>query len=328
MCDLLRAGVGKKEVAEIANVSIRTVERVRLKLDTSDDMSRKPGSGGQNKVLCDEFLEDLVNTISEDPSQSMRKLAKDKNVSEITIRRAVEKLDLHSYVHRERQLLTEVGKARRVERGTLLMNWMKRKPGLVRVFSDEKNWTVDQKRNARNDRFLASCPSEVPPIMKTKHPASVMCLGVVTSDGKTMPLHWFQKGLRMGAKEYVHVLRTVVKPWLDENYPEGNYVWQQDGAPCHTANLAQNYCANHLANFWPKDFWPPSSPDLNPLDYAVWSEVERKACNVPHRNMDELKGSVDREWDALTPEYLVKTCRAFRRRLEAVIEAKGGHIEK
>jgi len=26
--------------------------------------------------------------------------------------------------------------------------------------------------------------------------------------------------------------------------------------------------------FWSKEFWPPNSPDLNPLDYYVWSVVE------------------------------------------------------
>ena len=36
-------------------------------------------------------------------------------------------------------------------------------------------------------------PKDVPPMWRTKNPASSMCLGVVGSDGRQMPLHWFEK---------------------------------------------------------------------------------------------------------------------------------------
>ncbi|QQP55552.1 Transposable element tcb1 transposase [Caligus rogercresseyi] len=42
------------------------------------------------------------------------------------------------------------------------------------------------------------------------------------------------------------------------------YLYQQDGVPAHTSNLVQNWCLKNLDMFWSKDFWPPSSPDLNP----------------------------------------------------------------
>ncbi|QQP58353.1 Putative LOC100197221 [Caligus rogercresseyi] len=41
--------------------------------------------------------------------------------------------------------------------------------------------------------------------------------------------------------------------------------------------------------FWAKDFWPPQSPDLNPLDYSVWWQVESKACRVHDDNVKDLK---------------------------------------
>ncbi|QQP40167.1 Uncharacterized protein FKW44_014133 [Caligus rogercresseyi] len=53
-------------------------------------------------------------------------------------------------------------------------------------------------------------------------------LVVVASDGKSMPPFWFPAGLKVGTNEYLDVLKTVVKPWLDSTYPEGNYVFQQD----------------------------------------------------------------------------------------------------
>ncbi|QQP54469.1 Putative transposable element [Caligus rogercresseyi] len=80
--------------------------------------------------------------------------------------------------------------------------------------------------------------------------------------------------------------------------------------------------------FWPKDFWPPQSTDLNPLDYSVWWQVESKACRVRHGNVKDLKVSVDKEWDAMSKCYVANVCTAFRHRVVAAIKAKGGHIHK
>ena len=192
----------------------------------------------------------------------------------------------------------------------------------------KKNWTVDQTRNARNDRFLAYHVENVPPINATKHPASAMMLGVVASDGKRMPPFWFPKGLRVGAVEYLNVLQTVVKPWLDENYPEGNYVWQQDSATGHKAKVVQKWCKDNLAAVWPTAFWPPSSPDCSPLDYGIWGNVESKACSSPHKNVDSLKASVEKEWAEMSVDLVKKICSSFRPRLETMIKAGGGHFEK
>ena len=56
-----------------------------------------------------------------------------------------------------------------------------------------------------------------------KHPVSAMMLGVVGSDGKQMPPYWFPQGLKIGQNEYLEVLKTVVKPWIDANYKNVDY---------------------------------------------------------------------------------------------------------
>ncbi|QQP49604.1 Uncharacterized protein FKW44_010330 [Caligus rogercresseyi] len=55
----------------------------------------------------------------------------------------------------------------------------------------------------------------------------------------------------------------------------------QDGAPAHTFKKVQEFCKGNMASFWPADFWPSSSPDVNPLDFAVWGFLEGKT-NKPH----------------------------------------------
>ena len=42
-------------------------------------------------------------------------------------------------------------------------------------------------------------------------------------------------------------------------------IFQQDGAPAHTAKITQNWLKTNVPNFWTKDIWPPNSPDLSPM---------------------------------------------------------------
>ncbi len=41
----------------------------------------------------------------------------------------------------------------------------------------------------------------------------------------------------MGTKEYLKVMRTIAKPWLDENYEGQEYVWHQGSATSHRSKV-------------------------------------------------------------------------------------------
>ncbi|QQP55530.1 Uncharacterized protein FKW44_008747, partial [Caligus rogercresseyi] len=60
---------------------------------------------------------------------------------------------------------------------------------------------------------------EVKGVYRTKHPAQVMVLGVVASNGKTMPPYYFRAGEKIDRHVYVKVLRYHVLPWLKAYYP-------------------------------------------------------------------------------------------------------------
>lgn len=153
-----------------------------------------------------------------------------------------------------------------------------------------------------------------------------MQLRIVTSDGKKFSV-WIPCGLKIGSREYIDLLKTHVKPWIDANYPNGNYVWQQDSAPGHKAKKPQEWLRRHFAEHWSPDMWPPASPDANPLDYGVWGVFKGRACDRHHMTVESLVNSVDNAWANMTEDFIIKTCSKFRGRLEAIIAANGGHIE-
>ncbi|KAI6653150.1 Transposase [Oopsacas minuta] len=97
------------------------------------------------------------------------------------------------------------------------------------------------------------------------------------------------------------------------------FVFQQDGAPDHTTNTTQDWMKHNTPNFIHKDVWPPYSPDLNPMDYSVWSILENKACSVSHNTVSSLKISLCREWEKIPQETLRAAVEGFPNRLRAVI---------
>ena len=128
-------------------------------------------------------------------------------------------------------------------------------------FSDEKMFTIDPVRNRQNERYVCfpnyKVADEDKFLEKTKHPASLMMLGVVASTGEVCPPVWFPAGYRLVAKDYVKSLEKMVVPWIMSvmsKYPGRTYVFQQDGAPAHTATITQKYLGKAMASFWAKDF--------------------------------------------------------------------------
>lgn len=232
-----------------------------------------------------------------------------------------------SYVMRRGQFMSTQAREQRLIRGKRLLSKVKHpeEPGLLWFFSHEKNFDQDQKVNRKNDRYSNS--SEVPHVMHTKFPATVMVLGVVSSEEHVMSPHSFPQGLRVNAVGYIEVLETVVKPWIDRVCNVRPYIFQQDSASSHKAATTQEWMTRNLHNHITPDIWPPSSPNLNPLDYYVWGVVERETNKQPHNTIDSLKTAITRTMIYMNKGQLINACQSFRKCIEAVIGAKGGYIE-
>ncbi len=128
---------------------------------------------------------------------------------------------------------------------------------------------MDPVCNCQKDRFIAfrDINDKDRIITTTKHPASVMSLGFVASNGMAAPLIWFPAEFRLTVADYIKVLESNFIPWVKANFLNGNMVLQQDGAPAHMAKKSQEFLKASM-DFWSKDMWPPYSPDANPLDFA------------------------------------------------------------
>ena len=82
-----------------------------------------------------------------------------------------------------------------------------------------------------------------------------------------------------------------------------------------------------MAGFWAKDLWPPTSPDLNTMDFAIWSILESNSISSSHQSVT-LKAKLRDFWDKISPETIHASCNQVSERLKRVVKAKGGYIKK
>ena len=75
--------------------------------------------------------------------------------------------------------------------------------------------------------------------------------------------------------------------------------------------------------------WPLHSPDLNPVDYCVWSALERNVYREKRfGHTIELKEAIFQEWKALPQVVLNNAIDGFRSCVRLVIAENGQHNEK
>ena len=159
--------------------------------------------------------------------------------------------------------------------------------------------------------WIATNNRDVPGVLKTTFPATVMIFGVVSSEGHIMPPHIFEVGLKVNTKVYLDVMKSVVIPWCNQVAGGRPWVWQ------HTRRRPNS--PKRLGFRWSS--LAPSSPDLNPLDYFIWSYVKKITNMTTHKTKVCLIAAIRRVFAELPPALVKKARSLFRIRFEAVIEA-------
>jgi hypothetical protein len=75
---------------------------------------------------------------------------------------------------------------------------------------------------------------------------------------------------------------------------------------------------------------PPYSPDLQPLDFSLWTQVEQKArAAIGNKVVSsaEYRRVLRRSALRLSPQIVARAVSAMRPRILAICAAKGGHIQ-
>lgn len=201
------------------------------------------------------------------------------------------------------------------------------------IWSDECYVIVD---GSRNVVFVTRRPDEkydedcVVPVFKQSN-IRVMVWGCVMR-GRKGPLVLLDypggKGGGMTGPRYVkQVLQGPLKDFhadVQKNSP-ATVLFQQDGAPSHTAKLTKSWLARNNIPLFPH---PPSSPDLSPIE-NVWKVLKtrlRARGRMP-TSKKELEAAIREVWDGITTEDIDHFIDMMPDRVKSVINSKGGHTK-
>ena len=196
------------------------------------------------------------------------------------------------------------------------------------VFTDEKKFDIQQVVNQQNDRVWGSSSTIGGRVVtRRQNPQSVMVWGAVTATRRS-PLVFVPSGVKLNSQRYISdILEICLLPWAKEHFQGSAWSLQQDSAPSHGSKLTQAWIQRNIPSFIGKDEWPARSPDLNPLDFSVWSILETRVSASPHTSLETLKAKLTKEWNKIPQKQLRAACDAFVPRLKAVVHNQGSYIE-
>lgn len=292
-----------------------------------NEQGTESSAGRPRSARTRQLVGQIKRLVSRNPERSIRKMGTDHKVSVTTMHRLVKvDLGLKSLKKTEAPLLTEQAKQRRLVRGQALLRILEDLGDNV-AYSDEKKFVISQKHNRQNDRVLAASKKDIPAglaeVPRQKQAASVMVWAGVSATWKSDLVFLDSK---VNAAVYQRcVLSGPVLKAARGHFKNKQWIFTQDGAPAHTARTTRQWFLDnnvpYLAN------WPPSSPDLNPMDFSLWNALETAACSRPHLTVKSLKEALLKAWKELPQATIAKACRAVPKRIRQVEAANGEHID-
>jgi len=105
------------------------------------------------------------------------------------------------------------------------------------------------------------------------------------------------------------------------------FTFQQDSAPAHRARETVELLSREIPDFIPPTLWPQNSPDLNPVDYKIWSVLQKQVYMSRNRDVNHLRERLLEEWNCFDQSIIDKAVKQWRLRVRACVRAQGGHFE-
>src|SRR6218665_2457398 len=155
---------------------------------------------------------------------------------------------------------------------------------------------------------------------------SVMVSVAVSNLGKTAPFFITPKAKVNSVYYCDEVLGRGLLP--DMHLKSGNdFAFQQAGAPAYRSRHTVEFLNSNVPEFIEPHNWPPNSPDLNPVDYSIWGALHQRVYHERIVNVEYLKRVIVRCWTEISLELINGDVDQWARRIDAVIRARGRHIE-
>lgn len=316
---LIETGLSEAAVADQLGMAKSSVNLIVRRWRERGFLQRQLGSGRPRaSTAVDDIM--LVHNIEHNPFLKAREAIMNANfpASVFTARRRIQEANLKNYAAARKIRLTDRHKEARL--GFALQHLPHDNNFWEHViFSDEKTFQSSSSGNVRvyrprNRRYHTKYTQKI----ETNRRFSVNIWAWISANSPGVLLHLEE---RFTSDVYITVLEDMMLPSVTQVFPEGDFVFQQDNCPVHTAHRVTEWFRNHNINVLE---WPSLSPDLNPIEH-MWGILVKSIQNqrTLFQNRDEFLAAIRTAWNALPQGYFRNLCLSMSKRLNKVIEVNG-----
>jgi len=203
---------------------------------------------------------------------------------------------------KQEQNLTDANKeARMVHARQLLRHYPDHMVKFI-WFSDEKLFSVAEPVKTQNDHLYVPVATKkdisVTRLLKTRSSFSKsMMVSVAVSSLSISNIHVIESVVKINGAYYRNiVLRRMLLPDIRTASGSKFFVFQQDRAPSHCSKDTVALLEQKMPDFIPPMLRPHNSPNLNLVDYSVWSVLQEQVHHTNISDVDELKQRIKNEW--------------------------------
>lgn len=324
-------GKSVQELSEMFSLTRQTIYNILNRAKNEGRLEPKPTNGRPSKI-SKRTERVLLRKIDRNPQISTRNLASELKeecgvlVSHETIRQFLKNNQYTSRVARKKPLLS----AQNVEKRLSFARMYIGKPNdywddvifcdetkIMLYYNDGPNRVWRKPLKALENRNI------IPTVKFGK--LSVMVWGCISSKG-VGDLVFIEN--TMDAQQYLQILQGhLIKSAEQFGFPgdiKPQFKFYQDNDPKHKEHTVKMWL---LFNCNKVLDTPAQSPDLNPIE-NVWAYLKKKVAKCHPKNRTELKTAILEEWHKIPTDYdMQNLIFSMKRRLQAVIDAKGGHTK-
>ncbi|KAG2465365.1 TCB1 transposase, partial [Polypterus senegalus] len=321
-----KSGEGYRKSSAALKVPVSTVASIIQKWKKFKTTRTLPRAGRPSK-LSDRGRRALVREVTKNPMVTLSELQRSsvergEPSRRTTISAAIHQSGLYGRVARRKPLLSKRHMAARLEFAKRHLKDSQTMRNKI-LWSDETKielFAVNARRHIWREPGTGYHQANTIPTVKHGG-GSIMLIMVWASFAASGPVRLAFIDETMNSELYQRILKENVRTSVHELNLKRRWVMQQDNDPKHTSRSTKEWPQKNKFNVLE---WPSQSPDLNPIE-MLWKDLKRAVHVRKPTNIPELKLFCTEEWDKIPPRRCAGTIKSYRKRLVAVIGAKGGH---
>lgn len=316
-CKVLHdAGFTIDQIVEQTGATWRQVQYATTHTTTPRRRSGRP------PILTESQIEELIDFIRasrENRRMPYRKVAQlmDFGVSEHVIRTALESRGFHRRIAMRKPPISETNRQRRLNWAIEHKDWTQEQWYNI-LWTDEtwitpgrhtRTWVTRQPGEEWDDTCI---------IEREQRKKGWMFWGCFHGITPGPSLFWEKDWGTINAASYQAHIIPLIHGYMTLN---PTLILMQDGAPGHSAkDTYQDLKERGITPI----FWPPYSPDLNPIE-RIWHYMKNyiQENYLEKMSYDQLRIAVTKAWEVVGAVELMELIKSMGERCQAVIEAEG-----